>query len=197
VRLEIDILDNLGQLIILMHSSGQSFIPSKRVDIYGQAATMMEIEQNKSVAQEYELSKTHWKALDQHDEKCDSDNKSNDVSECIKTYLETKVGCIFKGWNGNSSQKYCNDDLQFKKLFETLAELTAIDETEIFYATGCLSNCEKDKLTYEREGTTGSSYLGKRMVTLIFRRVVCHITSVTLHFKEVNFNDYRLLDYSL
>ena len=41
----------------------------------------------------YKITKTHWKALDTPNKRCDDSNSEANTTQCITRYLEQMIGC--------------------------------------------------------------------------------------------------------
>ena len=52
---------------------------------------------------EYKITKTHWKALDTSDKRCDDSFSDANTTQCITRYLEHTVGCSM-GLSGSDKQ---------------------------------------------------------------------------------------------
>ena len=46
-----------------------------------------------SYSQNYLLKRTHWKALDNDEQRCDQENNAGSTTKCITKYLEDEIGC--------------------------------------------------------------------------------------------------------
>ena len=44
-------------------------------------------------SQSYWLRRTHWKALDNEQQRCDQNDAAGNTTKCITEYLEQKIGC--------------------------------------------------------------------------------------------------------
>ena len=44
-------------------------------------------------SQSYRLRRTHWKALDNEQQRCDQNDAAGNTTKCITEYLERKIGC--------------------------------------------------------------------------------------------------------
>ena len=51
----------------------------------------------------YKITKTHWKALDTPDKRCDDSNLDANTTQCITRYLEDTIGCSM-GLSGSDMQ---------------------------------------------------------------------------------------------
>ena len=51
----------------------------------------------------YKITKTHWKALDTPNKRCDDSNSEANTTQCITRYLENTIGCSM-GLAGSDKQ---------------------------------------------------------------------------------------------
>ena len=129
--------------------------------------------------QDFRLTQTHWKAIDNAKQRCDdkhtstSDNVS--TSACITDYLEQKSNCsmVLMG-SKSSSVRYnhnftmrlqnvrtrdncfhlsCSEPEQLKYYFKQAEILKNADDNQIFEVTRCLSTCSKYEYAVQAENS--------------------------------------------
>ena len=44
-------------------------------------------------SQKYLLKRTHWKAQDSEEQRCDEKNNARSTTKCITKYMESEIGC--------------------------------------------------------------------------------------------------------
>ena len=54
---------------------------------------------------DYDVKRTHWKALDTQNKRCDSSNSQGNTTQCVTNYLENNIGCSINIALGNSILK--------------------------------------------------------------------------------------------
>ena len=83
---------------IFVHNRDQMYFP-KTDAIYGSNFQSVKINQellknnNSLFVMDYSVKRTHWKALDTQDKRCDASNSPGNVTQCVTHYLEYTIGC--------------------------------------------------------------------------------------------------------
>ena len=75
-------------------------------EIYGSEFIYLKVDEamnaaNTSYMQSFKMRKTHWKALDTPDKRCDEGYSEANTTHCLTSYLERTVGCSMGLSGGN------------------------------------------------------------------------------------------------
>ena len=66
-------------------------------EIYGSDLIYLKVDKPLNLTtiyhQTYKMTKTHWKAVDTPDKRCDDSDSEANTTQCITSYLEHKIGC--------------------------------------------------------------------------------------------------------
>ena len=77
-------------------------------EIYGSEFIYLRVDEamhtaNTSYVQSFKIRKTHWKALDTPEKRCDEEYSEANTTQCLTSYLERTVGCSM-GISGGDQQ---------------------------------------------------------------------------------------------
>ena len=75
-------------------------------EIYGSEHIYLRVDktiEHQIYYQAYKMTKTHWKALDTPDKRCDDSYSEANTTQCITRYLEHTIGCSM-GLAGSDKQ---------------------------------------------------------------------------------------------
>ena len=101
IQFLVDLPENLtyaSYIAIFVHNKDQMYFP-KSDEIYGSNFKSIKINEEllkNNVSQflmDYDVKRTHMKALDTPEKKCDTSNSAGNVTQCITNYLENTIGC--------------------------------------------------------------------------------------------------------
>ena len=85
-------------IAIFVHNKDQMYFP-KSDEIYGSNLQTIKIKKElfkkngTRFLMDYQVKRTHWKALDTENKKCDKSKTAGNVTQCITNYYENTVGC--------------------------------------------------------------------------------------------------------
>ena len=126
----------------------QMFIPNW-VELYGsQVIKPMEISLSNDTCYNLVIvmRKTRLKALDRPEERCDSNTRHPNTSQCIARYIERRIGCSMKIHGGGSTDMppctLKSEEEAFKRITTQLENANA---NYIYELTGCLASCERNE----------------------------------------------------
>ena len=167
--IEIRIPEDHYKFLFFVHNKGQMYFP-KQDEAFGSYYFHKSYHPPKNqnytyrYQQSFRLERTHWKTLPTENQRCGKPGNSGaDTTTCITRYLEQTVGCSM-GLLGTdpdlkryhckfmyfvqNTQKAdilrCNKTNQVEHYAVMAKEIQyAINDTEIFRITGCLSRCDK------------------------------------------------------
>jgi hypothetical protein len=105
-------------------------------NLYGSDVLNIELSSDKSYDADVDISKTHIKALDQENERCEKTADKLDTSACIVQFVEEKIGCRFSFYKSKSLMSKCNTSSQYKLLYKLTDRLQSSHATEIYEMTG-------------------------------------------------------------
>jgi hypothetical protein len=139
--------------MLFLSNKDQMYIPSFS-RVFGSVMKQFQLDQNASVGnfQQFEITRTQWKALDQPSDRCNSTHDNPDTMACITEYIETECGCTIPLAKTNSDFPTCNETAQFQKLNDLTIKLVEADDNAIYNITGCISACNKNE--YELKAIT-------------------------------------------
>ena len=109
---------------------------------------MQEFDLNKCLyggRQRVNIKRTHMKALDQSNYRCDRDGSRKNASACIADYIKKQIGCNpdIQG-SQYSTGRPCTTKDQLLKLKYYTEMFPQFDDKDVYKLMGCLSRCEKD-----------------------------------------------------
>ena len=111
------------------------------------------------------IKRSHEKALDQPTQLCTNDNVN--ANECIVRYIQGEIGCRPNILGHEYVEgKPCTRLSELIELANITKAFELADGNEIYEATGCLSQCEKNHYTMS-QGILGGS--GKFYLSLNFK----------------------------
>lgn len=80
--------------------------------MFGSSALTKTLRDIDPLKQWYEVTRTHWKGLDQEDNRCkDNTDSDGETSACIANYMEAEVGCSIPLFKNIESAKMCRQEL--------------------------------------------------------------------------------------
>jgi hypothetical protein len=137
------ILTDLNPMFVFLYNKNHMFMPSY-TKLFGSTVNIfrLDLKATKGIGQQFEITRTRWKALDQPKARCDSSNESQDTMKCITEYVETQCGCTIPIMKSNLSRPVCIPE-QYEQLYN-LASAMRLDDSEMY--TSVLPKCMRQSV---------------------------------------------------
>jgi hypothetical protein len=130
---------------IFVHNTDQMYIPQK-TRLYRSDFKEIILENSEGYySADISLSKKHWKALDQKNDRCDVKSINPVTSVCISDFIQSSVECSASLYGCTSGTAKCTLWTEYVQLDTLSKTIQSSNENEIYNMTGCLSACEKDE----------------------------------------------------
>ena len=87
---------------MFFYDKGQMYLPQYEktfgsafltLDIPNHGFNIQDTNNSYYYGQNYLLERTHWKALDNEEQRCDQKSNAGSTTRCITKYLEEEIGC--------------------------------------------------------------------------------------------------------
>ena len=145
-------------------------MPNK-VNVFGSAHKVLVVKEkdcaNMIKEKIIHIKKSHVKAIDNPDQRCDIEATKPNTSACIASFIEKQIGCnpMVQG-SQYSTRVPCTTKQQLLGLQNITGLFEESDGNTILDITGCLSSCKKDHFSIEEEpmicytafGPTGDNF---------------------------------------